>query len=174
MYVSAHSLPATVAHDPHYHHLHSTPLRTPGTHTQKPSSHLNTTHGKWHLRTSHLRQIRRCLNPHTQIPSHPLSQMYLHASTPTSKCILPHTSSNWNLHTSHPAPPGCECPVSYLTATALLLPYACHLHCATSIAPAYSRTPTLCSLAPPCPHTLSPLSPVPHTRPTLAPLPHNM
>ena len=46
-------------------------FRTPGTHTQKPSSHLNT-HGKWHLHTSHLRQIRRCLNHHTQIPSHPI------------------------------------------------------------------------------------------------------
>ena len=46
--------------------------RTRGTHTQKPSSHLNT-HGKWHLHTSHLRQIHHCLNPHTQIPAHPLS-----------------------------------------------------------------------------------------------------
>ena len=83
-------------------------FRTPGTHTQKPSSHLNT-HGKWHLHTSHLRQIRRCLNPHTQIPSHPLSQMYLHTSTLTSKCIFtPHISSKWNLHTSHPASPGCD------------------------------------------------------------------
>lgn len=35
--------------------------------------------------------------------------MYLHTSTPTPKCIFtPHTSSKWNLHTSHPAPPGCE------------------------------------------------------------------
>ena len=46
--------------------------RTRGTHTQKPSSHLNT-HGKWHLHTSHLRQIHHCLNPHTQIPAQPLS-----------------------------------------------------------------------------------------------------
>ena len=52
--------------------LRFTARRTRGTHTQKPSSHLNT-HGKWHLHTSHLRQIHHCLNPHTQIPAHPLS-----------------------------------------------------------------------------------------------------
>ena len=82
-------------------HSHPEAIFTPQHPRQMASSHLTPASDPPLPESSH---------PNTFTPALPNVSSHLNT---TSKCIFaPHTSSNWNPHTSHPAPPGCECPVS--------------------------------------------------------------